>query len=308
MSSFNSTTSYMDPVLTPETIASVELSSRNFTVSFTEQQSHLQPHETDNATGGNYSGSFSLHRSGMEQPDSPSKSFKNDNDGMEKPSEMRSVNEISEIQQHSRASLHYQASTSQILEGPMNSSIEYPNNSTPRKETTKKMRRSEFGDCVKELVFDSDNSIASPPTVTASKQTISSIRRASGSDAWGNGTSFSTSEDSGATGRSVTVEQGIPSASSSHCTSTFTTYNTMSDSDPYVTQSASSRNADPSCSDILSCTVDSDATLFMERPLNRRPVTHKVKSSKYRKMAKRLRNIGRQIQKGSKSLTTLAIL
>ena len=303
-SSFNSTTSYMSEIRTPETIASVELSSRNFTVSFSEH-AVIAGETTCDISSHNYTRSFALHRSRLEHQDSPFGSFNHRREKLEQPSELHHVNEISEIEHNSRANLHYQASSSQILEGPLNSSIVYPNNSTPRKTTTLETVKSDLSDCVKELVFDSDNSIGSPT------ETISSIRRVSPSG------SRDTSISSSSTCRPASIG-GESSLSPSSYTVTFSTYTTVSSSDTYSfpRSSRTQSSCDPSSFDFLSCTADSDATAFLEKPLNAQPVTYKSKdnkyrkSSKYRKMAKQLRSIGRQIQKGSKNLNlkTLAVI
>ena len=280
--SFNSTTSasYIDELHTPETITSVELSSCNFTVSFSEQQ-HAA-HTTCEISSHNYSRSFAFHHSKREHEKSTFHRRK-----------IEPVNEISDIQQNSRTNLHYQASTSQIVEGPLNSSIVYPNNSTPRKGTTLKPARSDLSDCVKELVFGSDNSAGSPTQINSCVST-----RSFGSDI------------------STCPKQESSSTSSCSYTVTFTTCTTETANTTFTVTENSKEHSNSDPSSLLSCTVDSDATAFLERPLNPCPVTYKVKSgkcsksNKYRKMTKQLRGIRRQIQKGSMNLNlkTLAVI
>ena len=282
-SSFNSTmsASYIDELHTPETLTSVELSSCNFTVSFTEQQ-HVT-HATCEISSHNYSRSFGVHHSKKEHGKSTFRRRK-----------IEPVNEISDIQHNSRTNLHYQASTSQIAEGPLNSSIFYPNNSTPRKGTTLKPARSDLSECVKELVFDSDNSGGSPTQITSSGST-------------------------GSTGSDSSTYFGQESSTTSPCsyTATLTTFTTASANTTFtVTENSKTHNTSNPPSSLLSCTIDSDATAFLERPLNPCPVTYNVKSgkcsksNKYHKMTRQLRGIRRQIQKGSRNLNlkTLAVI
>ena len=264
---------------------------------------------------------------------------------------MHSLTDVSEIKRTSNSSLHQRMSSSRLLDGPLNSSMAYPTHSTPSPDRLREVPREELSACVKQLAFDSDNSIdclrpraiIRPSLSTSSVSSLEPSCMSSRSSLQPSSTSLHPSMAS-----SVNLQPSATSyislqptvASSASLQPAFShaslqarnirheTYSYNSLPRPACEGSESGfqeedeENLDETFLDLdmtvavtdpslLHCTVDSDATAFLEAPLCARPITNKTQPSKYRQVARQLRRIGRQIhKKGAKALRleTLAVL